>query len=176
MKEITKIIQEERKKLDKSIKDKKCPFAGNVKLRGKIFSGFVVSKDTHRTARVEWTRRHFLNKYERSQIKRTKIAVHNPETINAEVGDLVLIAECKPLSKTKKFIIIKKIAHSKRFMVKKEVIETDKKQLQEAKMKPEQPKAEKKSEIEEQSLVEKQASVEEQMPLEDQEVLEKKHE
>jgi len=168
MNEITKIIQEERKKLDKSIKDKKCPFSGGVKLRGKIFSGIVVSRDTHRTARVEWTRKHFLKKYERSQIKRTKIAVHNPETVNAEIGDLVLIAECRPLSKTKKFIIIKKLAHSKKFMVKKETIEIDKKQLQEAKMKPDH--AKKNPVIENESLVEEQTADEDKISEDQQEL------
>ena len=38
--------------------------------------------------------------------KRTKMRVHNPPCIDASVGDKVTVMECKPLSKTKKFVII----------------------------------------------------------------------
>lgn len=131
MNEISQIIQQEKKKV-KGEKDQNSPFSGNLKLRGRTFVGFVVSKDTHRTARVEWTIRKYLKKYERFRIKRTKVAAHNPENINADVGDLVMIAECRPLSKTKKFVIIKKLAHSKKYMVKRESIDDDKKAVQEA--------------------------------------------
>jgi small subunit ribosomal protein S17 len=31
---------------------------------------------------------------------------HNPPCINAKEGDVVKIAECRPLSKTKKFVVI----------------------------------------------------------------------
>ncbi|MCB9358572.1 30S ribosomal protein S17 [Candidatus Woesearchaeota archaeon] len=128
-KEITAILEEGRKniKAGSTRKDSKCPFTGGLKLRGKTFTGIVVSKDTHRTVKVEWTTRQFVKKYERFMVKRTKVAAHNPEVINAQVGDVVIIAECKPLSKTKKFVVIKNLGHSLEYAIKKESIEDDKK-------------------------------------------------
>ena len=87
--------------------DKKCPFHGTTKVRGRIFSGKVSSKNTHRSAVVEWQRQIKLKKYERTAKKRSKVQVHNPACIDAQLGDEVLIAETRPISKTKKFVILK---------------------------------------------------------------------
>ncbi|MBC7110345.1 MAG: 30S ribosomal protein S17, partial [Archaeoglobi archaeon] len=38
--------------------------------------------------------------------KRSKLHAHNPPCINARVGDVVKIAECRPLSKTKHFVVV----------------------------------------------------------------------
>lgn len=131
MNEALKKIMEEQKsvlKIDDSLKgkDEKCPFTGNLKLRGKTFTGIVVSKDTHRTVVVEWTTKHFVRKYERFMVKKTKVSAHNPEIIDAQVGDRVVVAECKPLSKTKNFVVIKNLGHSVDYMVKQSTIEDDK--------------------------------------------------
>jgi len=127
---LTKIMEEQRKLLkDKHVGsvDRKCPFTGGLKVRGRMFTGIVVSKDTHRTVKVAWTSKFFVNKFERFMEKRTKISAHNPDIINAQVGDKVIIAECKPLSKTKSFVVIKNLGHSKEYMIKKENIDEDKK-------------------------------------------------
>ncbi len=87
--------------------DKKCPFHGDLKVRGRIFSGIIRSKDTHKTAVVEWTRQIKIKKYERVEKKRSKVSAHNPPCIDAQKGDMVLIAETKPISKTKNFVILK---------------------------------------------------------------------
>lgn len=89
--------------------DKKCPFHGNVSLRGRDFTGIVIAVDVHRTATVEWTRIVKITKYERYAKKRTKVRVHNPPCIDAKEGDKVRVMECKPLSKTKKFVIIENL-------------------------------------------------------------------
>ena len=86
--------------------DKKCPFHGNLKPRGRIFTGIIKSKDPNRTATVYWKRLLYLKKYERYEKKNTKIKVHNPSCINAYIGDTVKIMETRPISKTKKFVII----------------------------------------------------------------------
>ncbi len=92
----------------KSCNDKKCPFHGISKLRGSSFDGEVISKDTHRTTVVEWNKIVKVKKYERFENRRTKVKAHNPTCVNAQLGDKVKIVECRPLSKTKKFIIVKK--------------------------------------------------------------------
>ena len=89
--------------------DKKCPFHGDIKLRGRTFTGIVVKKDTNKSATVQWERRQYIYKYERYAEKRSKIRVHNPDCIKAEIGEKVRVAECRPISKTKHFVIIEKI-------------------------------------------------------------------
>lgn len=151
MNEALKRIMDEQKislKIDDSVKGKdvKCPFTGGLKLRGKTFTGIVVSKDTHRTVVVEWTVKHFVRKYERFMVKKTKVSAHNPEIINANIGDMVIIGECKPLSKTKNFVVIKNLGHSVDYMVKTQVIAEDKDEVSEKEEKKEAKKVE--SEVE----------------------------
>lgn len=77
-----------------------------IKTRGRTFQGKVVSDKAQRTVTVEWNRKVYVPKYERYQSKRSKVKAHNPEEIGAKEGDEVIIQECRPLSKTKKFIVI----------------------------------------------------------------------
>lgn len=89
-----------------SEKEKKCPFYGNLKVHGREFVGTVVSDKMRNTVTVSWTRRLFVPKYERYKKKVTKVKAHNPESIDAKEGDKVRIAECRPLSKTKNFVVV----------------------------------------------------------------------
>jgi small subunit ribosomal protein S17 len=86
--------------------DRHCPFHGDLKVRGRIFVGEIKKTDTSKTATFFFERMHYLNKYERYERRMTKMRVHNPSCINAKAGDKVKIAECKPISKTKKFVIV----------------------------------------------------------------------
>jgi small subunit ribosomal protein S17 len=86
--------------------DPKDPFYGSIKLRGRTFQGIVVSDKMQKTATIEWPRRKFNKKYERFEMRRSRVKAHNPESINAKTGDTVKIAETRPLSKTKNFVII----------------------------------------------------------------------
>ncbi|MBI2670734.1 30S ribosomal protein S17 [Candidatus Woesearchaeota archaeon] len=88
--------------------DKHCPFHSGLKIRGRTFNGTIIKKDTHKTAVVEWPRLFYLPKYERYEKRRTRVKVHNPPCINADINDKVTIMECRPISKTKKFVIIEK--------------------------------------------------------------------
>ena len=78
--------------------------------RGRIFTGKVISNKMAKTAKIQWDRRSYLYKYERYQKKRSAVMAHIPKGMNIEIGDTVKIAECKPISKTKNFIIIERIA------------------------------------------------------------------
>lgn len=86
--------------------DPKCPWHGKLPVRGKVLRGVVSSTKTHKTAIVEWKHIKFIKKYERYERRKSKVAAYNPECIDAEDGDSVLIAECRPLSKTKHFVIV----------------------------------------------------------------------
>ncbi len=97
----------------KTCNDAHCPFHSKISVRGRIFEGTIIKKDTHHTATVEWPRLHHLKKYERFEKRRSRIKVHNPPCINAEIGEKVTIIETKPISKTKSFVIIQKNETSK---------------------------------------------------------------
>jgi small subunit ribosomal protein S17 len=86
--------------------DPKDPFHGALKVRGRIFEGTVTSAKMQKTVTVEWPRRQFNRKYERFEMRRTRVKAHNPESIDAKEGDTVRIAETRPLSKTKNFVVI----------------------------------------------------------------------
>ncbi len=96
----------EVKEPKKKCEDENCPFHGNLSLRGRAFIGKVISAKASKTATVEWNRIKYLSKYERYEKRRSRTKAHNPECIDAEEGDKVKIVECKPLSKTKKFVIV----------------------------------------------------------------------
>ena len=77
--------------------------------RGRTFIGKVISNKMAKTAKIQWDRRSYLYKYERYQKKRSAVMAHIPEGMNVAIGDTVKIAECKPISKTKNFIIIERV-------------------------------------------------------------------
>lgn len=92
-------------KSPKSI-DPKDPFHGSTKVRGRIFTGTVISDRMQKTVTVEWPSRKFNKKYERFEMRRTRVKAHNPDSVSAKTGDTVRIAETRPLSKTKNFVVI----------------------------------------------------------------------
>ena len=86
--------------------DPNCPFHGTLPVRGKVLEGIVVSNRMPKTVIVRRDYLHYIPKYERYERRHSRIAAHNPPCINAKVGDKVRIAECRPLSKTKHFVVI----------------------------------------------------------------------
>ena len=95
-------------KPEKECEDVDCPFHGTLPVRGQILEGEVVSDKAPKTVVVQRIYLKKIPKYERYEKRRSKIHAHNPPCINAKVGDVVKIAECRPLSKTKSFVVIEK--------------------------------------------------------------------
>lgn len=87
--------------------DKNCPFYGHLNVKRETFVGTIVKKDANGSATIEWKRSVFVPKYERQEIKTSRIRVHNPACILANVGDKVLVARTRPISKTKHHVILK---------------------------------------------------------------------
>jgi small subunit ribosomal protein S17 len=106
MKKKVKNIGIDVKPPENTCNDPKCPWHGKISLRGKILEGFVVSAKSPKTAIVRRDYLHYIPKYERYERRHSRIAAHNPPCINAKEGDKVKIAECRPLSKTKHFVIV----------------------------------------------------------------------
>jgi len=75
---------------------------------GRQFEGVVISARAQKTVTVEWERRKFVTKFERYLKARTRVKAHNPDTIAAVEGDIVVIRECRPLSKTKNIVVVEK--------------------------------------------------------------------
>ena len=89
--------------------DSNCPYHGNVSVRGKTFEGVVISDSMDKTVKVEWENMVKDPKYSRYFKTRSKVSAHNSDCIKAKKGDKVLIGECRPLSKTKHFVVLKVI-------------------------------------------------------------------
>lgn len=95
--------------------DRLCPMHGDkkLKLRGRTFEGVVVKKLPGRVS-IELERMIKLPKYERYEKRKTKIHARLPDCMknNVNVGDLVQIAETRPISKMIHFVV-NKVVRSK---------------------------------------------------------------
>lgn len=89
--------------------DDKCPFHGTLPIRGKILQGTIVSDRMQGSVVVRVDYLHYIPKYERYEKRKSRISAHKPSCIDAKKGDKVKIAECRPLSKTKSFVVIEKL-------------------------------------------------------------------
>jgi len=99
----------EAEKPAKACSDAKCPWHGNLKVRGRIFQGRVASAKAAKTAIVEWDYAQHVPKYERHERKHSRIAAYKPDCVDAVEGDIVRVAECRPISKTKKFVVVERV-------------------------------------------------------------------
>ncbi|MCJ1285990.1 ribosomal 40S subunit protein S11A [Xylographa opegraphella] len=87
--------------------DKKCPFTGLVSIRGRILTGTVMSTKMHRTLVVRREYLHFIPKYSRYEKRHKNLAAHVSPAFRVEEGDSVTVGQCRPLSKTVRFNVIK---------------------------------------------------------------------
>lgn len=87
--------------------DKKCPFVGDVSIRGKILTGTVVSTKMHRTIIIRRDYLHFVKKYNRYEKRHKNVAVHVSPAFRVSEGDVVVAGQCRPLSKTVRFNVLK---------------------------------------------------------------------
>jgi small subunit ribosomal protein S17 len=93
----------------KSCEDQHCPFHGKLSIRGKVLTGLVHSDKMNFTKTVVRNYLHYVKRYMRYEKRRDNLLVHNPPCIETKVGDIVKIAECKPISKNVSFVVIEKI-------------------------------------------------------------------
>merc|ERR1711974_10232 len=88
--------------------DKKCPFAGNVPIRGRLLSGVVTKLKMQRTCTLRRDYLHYIKKYNRFEKRHKMLSAHlSPCFRDIAIGDLVTVGECRPLAKTVKFNVIK---------------------------------------------------------------------
>ncbi|EPZ37074.1 40S ribosomal protein S11 [Rozella allomycis CSF55] len=99
--------------------DKKCPFTGDVSIRGRILTGVVVSTKMKRTIILRREYLHYITKYNRYEKRHKNLAAHlSPCFIGVKNGDVVTVGQCRPLSKTVRFNVLKvqkQVGGSKKF-------------------------------------------------------------
>ncbi len=91
---------------EKECDDVNCPFHGTLPVRGQVITGKVVSDRMQGSVVVGRDYLHYVKKYKRYEKRSSHIHAHHPPCIDLKVGDMVKIAECRPLSKTKKFVVV----------------------------------------------------------------------
>merc|ERR1712042_30545 len=88
--------------------DKKCPFTGNVAIRGRLLTGVVTKLKMQRTCTIRRDYLHYIKKYSRFEKRHKMLSAHvSPAFRDIAQGDLVTVGECRPLAKTVKFNVVK---------------------------------------------------------------------
>ncbi len=91
--------------------DDLCPFHGSLSIRGRLFTGNVVSNKAKKMVVIEREYTYLIRKYKRYARRKSKIHAYLPECMNVKIGDVVTAAECRPLSKTVSFVVIEVKKH-----------------------------------------------------------------
>ncbi|ROT72202.1 small ribosomal subunit protein uS17 isoform X1 [Penaeus vannamei] len=97
-----------REAIDGTYIDKKCPFTGNVPIRGRILTGVVQKMKMNRTITIRRDYLHYIKKYNRFEKRHKNMSVHiSPCFRDVRPGDIVTVGECRPLSKTVRYNVLK---------------------------------------------------------------------
>jgi len=99
---VTKKITKKKTEVKVECKDRLCPKHGDrkLKMRGRTFEGVVIRKLPGRVT-IQFERMLKIPKYERYEKRKTKIHARLPDCMKDDVavGDLIQIAETRPISK-----------------------------------------------------------------------------
>merc|ERR1711918_333328 len=87
--------------------DKKCPFTGDVAIRGKVLRGVVHRTFMKNTITIRRDYLHYITKYKRYEKRHKMVPAHCAPCFDARQGDEVTCGQCRPLSKTIRFNVIK---------------------------------------------------------------------
>nr|XP_060627587.1 small ribosomal subunit protein uS17-like [Anolis sagrei ordinatus] len=88
--------------------DKKCPFTGNISIRGRILSGVVTKMKMQHTIIIHRNYLHYIRKYNHFEKRHKNMLVHlSPCFRDVQIRDIVKVGECRPLSNTVHFNVLK---------------------------------------------------------------------
>jgi small subunit ribosomal protein S11e len=97
-----------RSAIEGSYIDKKCPFTSDVSIRGRVFKGVVLNNKMARTVILRRDYLHFIKKYNRFEKRHQNIPAHlSPAFARVKIGDVVTVGQCRPISKTVRFNVIR---------------------------------------------------------------------
>ena len=80
--------------------DKKNPFNGT------LFQGKVIKSKAKNTVVLEKESPTYYSKFKRYARSKNSIHAHVPSNIEVNEGDIVIAAECRPLSKSVSFVVV----------------------------------------------------------------------
>jgi len=103
---MTKNIGLKVKEPSRECTDQHCPFHGNLSVRGKLFDGKVTSDKARQTITLQKELPVYFNKFKRYARSKNTIHAHVPECMDVELGDHVLTAECRPISKSVSYVVV----------------------------------------------------------------------
>jgi len=87
--------------------DKKCPFTGDVSIRGRVLTGVVKTTKMKHTIVVRRDYIHLVKKYHRFEKRHSNTPAHVSPCFRVNVGDRVTIGQCRPLSKTVRYNVLR---------------------------------------------------------------------
>lgn len=89
--------------------DKNCPFTGSIKIQPKFIKAQIHKMKQIRTIVCVKKYLFYVQKYKRYERRQKKFSVHLPPCFEgiAKIGDTVTCALSRPLSKTKRFVVVK---------------------------------------------------------------------
>lgn len=90
----------------KKCDDVRCPFHGNLKVRGRLLTGRAVSTAGKSFVVVQMEYLHMVGKFNRGERRRSRVSAHLPPCMSVGEGDTVTVGECRPLSKSISFVVV----------------------------------------------------------------------
>jgi ribosomal protein S17 len=75
--------------------DKKCPFTGNVSIRGRILSGVVKTTKMKRTIVIRRDYLHYISKYNRFEKRHSTLPAHCSPAFLVREGQKVVVGQCR---------------------------------------------------------------------------------
>jgi small subunit ribosomal protein S17 len=90
----------------KECDDVHCPFHGRLSIRGKLFDGKVTGDKAKQTITLEKEAHVWFSKFKRYARSTNTIHAHVPECMEVTLGNHVLTAECRPISKSVSYVVV----------------------------------------------------------------------
>ncbi len=105
-------IKTPRAAIDGTYVDRKCPWTGNVNIRGKLITGVIKTTKMKNTVIIRKDYLHYIKKYNRFEKRHKNTPVHVSPAFRVKAGDEIMAGQCRPLSKTVRFNMLKVIRSS----------------------------------------------------------------
>merc|ERR1711998_249410 len=102
-------IKTPRTAIEGTYVDKKSPWTGNVQIRGKLITGVIKTTKMKNTVIIRKDYLHYIKKYNRFEKRHKNTPVHVSPAFRVKAGDEILAGQCRPISKTVRFNMLKVI-------------------------------------------------------------------